>query len=201
MARDFLDNIRARRDAHDAWCDANIYDNTTGEISGSNANYALTEYSSISADSIDSAIDDEATLEVDVTKVGESISDTFTTFANYDSSEGDDGEFLNINQVAGTVTGTSTAGFSYLLIARINMELAANRTVDVAVTQDDVVIGYIDRITGFGAGDPVSGIATNFVRSAPSGAVFAMALSADVATTADILDARLSVVIKPTNNP
>ena len=187
MARRFIDDIVSE-------ITAGVPDNNVGLVEPANLRIPM-------LDLCDSLVTDEATLDVDTPKAGEAVGATFADYANYDSSAGDDGSFLKINQGAGTVTGTTVAGFSYLVTVSMSASYASNRVVDVAVGQNGVPVGFIPSVAGQGAGDPVLLSTTFFIRSAGSNDVFSLLWKADSATTAEVTDARLTAVIWPTRNP
>lgn len=189
MARRFLDDIRAD-------IASRIADNDVGAIDAADVRTPL-------LDMMDSVITDEATLDVDTGKIDLSTTTAWATYATYDSSAGDDGDFLKINQGAGTVTGSSTAGFSYLITASMSAIFPPARAMNVSVGVNGNPVGFIAGAPGDGAGDPVTLSTTFFVRSAGSNDVFSLLWQTDQAITSnvDVPDARLTVVIWPTNNP
>lgn len=187
MARRFLDDIRTE-------ITTRIPDNDVGAIDAADVRTPV-------LDLIDSVVTDEATLDVDIGKTGLAVGTSFVTYADYDSSAGDDANFLKINQAGGFVQGTSTAGFSYLMVVSMSAIFAANRVLDIAVGVNGVETGFIASSAGQGVGDPVFLTTTFFVRSAGSNDDFSLVWKADAATTVDVTDARLTTVIWPTNNP
>jgi len=187
MARKFLDTIKGA-------IVSDLLDNNTGLISPKDVRDVLT-------DMVDSLKEDEAEL----VSVGETTAVALTgAFVDlttvYDFGTGDDGDFLNVNAGNGTVTGTSTAGFSYRLSGTIVATASNNEVIELTFGVDGVPTGGIITIEGSGTSD-ASRHWQSFIRAAPANGVFSiMAAAKDGAATVDIVSARFVVAVLPTND-
>jgi len=191
MTRKFLDTLKTEMSGV-----GRIEDNTTGLVSPADVRAVLT-------DIIDSTVQDEASLKSTAAFTGYSMPATYAVIGGsgvYDAETGDDGDFLNNDLTAGTITGTSVAGYSYVVDASITLSNVANgRPIILAITSDDVVT---DETSVVGAGaDPISRSWRRFIQTASADETFAIAAYDDSgASTCDINSINLTVSIVPTRN-
>lgn len=188
MARKFLDTIKDN-------INSDFLDNTSGLITPE-------ELRDIANDLVDSLKADEAELASSAETTGIALTGTFANLATvYSSGTGDDGDFLNVNFAAGTVTGTATAGFSYQLSGTLVIEATNNEVIELTFGVDGVATGGVVTIVGNGT-DDASRHWQSFVRSAPASGVFSiMARAQDGSATIDVVSARFVAAVLPTNNP
>ncbi len=188
MARRFLDDIRTDI--------ANeMADNVLGDITPAIMRARLN-------DLIDSTIGDEADLFSTSSTAGIVLTGTFASLATiYDAEAGGDGDFLNTAFAAGTITGTSTPGFTYTIAASITVMGANNEEIEFAIGINGVAGDFFATLVGDGLrAYSVSLIGLD--RSASASAVYTlMARASDGAATITVDAVRLVVVIQPTNNP
>ena len=191
MTRKFLDTLKTEMSGV-----GRIEDNTTGLVSPADVRAVLT-------DIIDSTVQDEASLKSTAVSTGYTMPDAYAVIGGsgvYDAETGDDGDFLNNDLTAGTITGTSVAGYSYVVDASITLSNVANgRPIILAITSDDVVT---DETSVVGAGaDPISRSWRRFIQTASADETFAIAAYDDSgASTCDINSINLTVSIVPTRN-
>lgn len=189
MPRKFLDTVRS-------FINGNIVSNTQGNISGDEVNQGF-------IDSIDSLVPDEGRLSKSAPTAGLALTTTWISLdGNYfDTAEGDDGDFLNVDATTGVITGTSTLGFSYSVLALITLSAPGNATIEASIGLNGVPSGFTRTITISG-GAAVSGNLRFFSRSTPSNAQFTLMLRVPSASeTVTVEEVELIAVILPTNNP
>ncbi len=202
--RRFIDDIRSDIAANQVLISNTIYNNNTKDISGSDIQAPLLAIGDLMVDMCDSTIQDEGNIygntEVeDVSLNGDWLSLDAGFFT---SGDGDDGEFLNVDVANGTITSTSTAGYSYLVLASVTMQAGGQELVEFAIGLDGAPVGFIRQIEGDGTNDGVSGYLRYFSRTTPANGVWTiMARAEDGSATIDIPRIELDVVILPTNNP
>jgi hypothetical protein len=187
MSRRFLDDVRTD-------VNTQLVTNGTGAITASILNPII-------LDTIDSTIPDECFLSGDATAaipIGVTYTQLSTAFNN---QAGGDGDFLKPDVVNGQVETSTTAGFTYSVSTRVSFYGTTNSDFDFTIFQDGVAIGFAGGETGEGVNDPVTGVASVLVNSAPTNALYSVAVKSSQASTIDIIDILLSVIILPTNNP
>jgi hypothetical protein len=188
MSRIFLDTLRANI--------ATVFpDNTLGEISPA-------DLRGICLDTVDSTVPDEALLTMSAPLVGEVLTATPSIpLSQFDGSIGGDGVFLKPNPAGGYIEGTTTAGFSYYIIAESTFSPGNNEIVNIQGVVDGVPFGPVQSVTGNGT-DAVSVSLIAVFNSMPSDGQLALSYAApDGAATITIQSAETLVIITPTNNP
>ena len=156
-------------------------------------------------DVIDSSIDDEALISSNVASAAIPTATTWTplTTGIYDVAQGGDGSFLTTDAVAGTITSSPTAGFTYNANGLVSFtDIATNTVIEFSILRNGVPFGYIASITGGGGARPRSVGFEHTVISAGASDVFTIGVQTPAgATTVDISSIGLGLTIKPTNNP
>ena len=188
MARRFLDDIRS--------------DIASQFADNSNGNISPADLRSVTVDMLDSSVQDECDIFSTAPTVGLVLNGTFSDLTTiYDGQEGGDGLFLIPSFASGMVAGTSTPGFTYVVIADITVEASNNEEIDFSIGINGVATGFIGSVVGDGMRDQSVRV-ENLDRTAPASAVYTlMARAADGAATPTIQDVILRVIIVPTNNP
>jgi hypothetical protein len=186
MTRRFLDDIRDD-------VNAGIISNGVGSISALVLNPLM-------IDTLDSTISDEAKLRRDAEQLAVPLTTSFTTPIIYDYEEGGDGSFLIVNQGAGTITSSSTPGFSYGFTLGLTMIGTLNARYDLSGMVDGVQQGFISSGTGEGPGDPISLLITGTSLSTFPSNALSLGLRTDNAGDVTILNASMRLDILPTNN-
>ena len=188
MTRRFLDTLRNT---------ANVLlaDNTNRDISPSDVR-------NIIIDTIDSTVQDEGEIFSTSPTAGVVLTGTFSSLtAIYAAGGSDGGGFINTDFAAGTIVGSSTAGFSYTVRAYVTVNTSNNEEVEFAIGIDGVEDPFFATLTGNGTRNQSVSVGA-FDRSASSGAVYTlMARAVDGSATITVDSVRLVVVIQPTNNP
>ena len=191
MTRKFLDDVRTQ-------VDTLLADNNAGDISPLDVRTVLNNI-------IDSTIQDEAQLASTAAFTPYTLSvGSYAVIGGsgvYDTSRGDDGDWLNINLNAGTVTGSATPGYSYTVKAGVTFSgLANNEVVDLAIGVNDTPQGFVTNIVGDGGSRPGSRYWEGGVLTAGTSDVFSIMAQTDTAGTIQIDAITLTVIVEPTNN-
>lgn len=189
MARGFLDPIRTRIAA--------LYV-TGGGIE------APTE-GSLMLDLLDSSIQDEAAIASNISSIAVPTAVAWTplTTGIYDTSVGGDADFLKVDVVAGTITTSATAGFTYILEGVISFsDVSSNTAIEFSILADGVQVGFIAAMTGGGGARPRTASFSHVILSASTNAVYTIGVQTPAAINSiDIISIGLSATIQPTNNP
>ena len=188
MTRRFLDDIRA---------EINGYLVTDGNTTADELRLSL-------IDMIDSTINDECAIFTTAPTLGIDVTDDWTKVNStvYDGDQGGDGSFLIPSFATGDIETSSTAGFTYTIICSVSFEGDTGDRYDFTITENDIPIGLAVSENAEGNNDPVSATIYHQVKSAPSGAKYALAIRSQNATDQiDIISCQLNVTIQPTNNP
>jgi hypothetical protein len=186
MARLFLDNLRAN-------INAAIPDNSVGEVSPADVRNNL-------LDMVDSTVPDETALTQSAPAVGIVLSPAWLTPLNqFDGSIGGDGNFLKPNPAGGYVEGSTTAGFSYYVLAETNIVAPNNAEISVSAGLDGVPFGPV--VTLISGGDPLSASVIALVNALPSDGQVSLMYASSTSATITIDSAETLVIITPTNNP
>lgn len=189
MSRRFLDDVRAD-------INAGIIANGAGLITADVLRPML-------IDTIDSSIDDEATIGSSTDIIALAVNDTTWTVIECDEFIGGDAQFLNVDLANNQMVSSPTAGYTYSCIALANLESGATKRYELAVLVNGTPTGYIGDITTRGVNKPVNDEASALVLSAVASAKFQIGIRSidDVSDTLNIRGHVLQLVIKPTNNP
>lgn len=196
MARKFLDVWQSEMESA-------LADNTQGLITAANHRALLTDLK-------DSVIDDEAVLSGSVTQTF-SIDENWVNIADallagpemYDVVIGGDADFLQVNRALGTITGTSTAGFTYNAIAAIGIDAATNVVIEASIgLNSSPNTAFIGSIVGTGGAREQSIYVERYTLSAPSSAIYSLMVRAPAgATSITVTPRSFGAAIKPTNSP
>ena len=192
--RKFLDVIRAE-------IDAGIYTNSEGEVTAAAVNGIL-------KDIVDSVTQDEAALlgedpvTMALTADWQTVSDaTVTGGSAYPVEIGGDGNFLTINAAAGTVTGSSTAGFSYESIGAVTLDAANNAVIEATIGVNGVPGAYIGSMIGTGGARNVSTYLFRYILTSGANDVFSLMLRVESGSGAVTVSSRtFGAIILPTNS-
>jgi hypothetical protein len=187
MARRFLDDIRAD-------IATLLPDNTSGLITPAIVRSILT-------DIVDSEYSDEGGMtggEV----LGVTVTGTPTPLSIFNTEIGALPGFITPNSGAGTITCSSTAGFTYSVYGVITFEADNNEPITLNITTDGIPRSVFSTGTGRGPGRPITLLVEGLVLSTPPNAVMQLTLNSDGSTEQiDILSSAFFVTIDPTNNP
>ena len=195
MSRKFLDTLRAE-------IAARIYTNSEGKITASNVAETL-------KDMTDSLAQDEAGLLGDapvtmaLTDAWQSVSDaTVTGAAAYGETIGGDPDFLIVDAAAGTVTGSSTAGFSYECIGAVSLDAATNAVIEAAIGVNGVPGAYVASIVGTGGVRNISVYLSRYNLNSGINDAYSLMLRVESGSGAITLGPRtFGAIVLPTNNP
>lgn len=155
-------------------------------------------------DTIDSTVDDESAIFSSGASLGVAISTAWTPItAAYDGQVGGDADFLKTDFAAGTITTTTTAGFTYKTDGFVSFtDLGANVVIEFAILRGGVPVGVIATLTGGGNNRPRIANFSSFDLSNSPDDVYSIGIrTPDGAQSIDILDIALAVTISPTRNP
>ena len=189
MSRRFLDDVRSD-------IISLFPNNSTGQISAQDLRQVTT-------DMVDSCVSDECAIYSTGTTQGIALTGTFSSFATiYDAQVGGDGNFLKPAFAGGTITGSSTGGFTYRALVHLTVGPGNNERLEFAIGVNGAPAeGFRPDIVGNGA-DPQTVNVDLLELSARSNAIFTiMARAVDGSATIDVIDARFVVAVMPTNNP
>lgn len=194
--RQFLDDWQAQ-------VEAQIQTNTEGLISGTLVQQALIGLKN-------STVDDEAVLAGSTTEsftIDENwvnVSDALLAGPQmYSFIVGGDAEFLIVDRALGTITGTSTAGYTYNGIAAIGVDAPQNVVVEASIGLNGVPnTAFVGSIVGTGGTREQSMYVERYNLTAPASAVYSLMIRAPAGSTSITVTPRsFGVAIKPTNNP
>ena len=194
MSRKFLDTLRTE-------IDAGVFTNSEGKITAANVN-------SILKDMTDSLAQDEAGLLGDapvtmvLTDAWQSISDATVTGAPaYGNAIGGEPDFLIVDSAAGTVTGSSTAGFSYECIGAVTLDAATNAVIEASVGVNGVPGAYIASIVGTGGVRNISVYLSRYNLTSGVDDVYSLMLRVESGSGSITLGPRtFGAIVLPTNN-
>ncbi len=189
MSRRFLVDIQTD-------IDAKLADNITKDILPVNMRDIL-------GDMNDSLKQDEAALTSSSATNGLATAVSFEVLDTvYDAQQGGDGDFLNTVFGVGTITGTSTPGFTYAIVGTISVSGTNNVAIQIGVGVDGVQTGFITRHEASGITEFYTMSVRLLVNAAIADSVFTMMIATpDGISSVDIADATLGVIIHPTNDP
>lgn len=196
MARRFLDDVRAD-------IISGFADNTTGLITAA----AMRQ---ITRDMVDSSVDDEAGITAVATlPLTFTVPATFTPLNGalagatlFDVTIGGDGEFLIPQATQGAIVTASTPGFTYVSEAVIQLEMANNAEIEMALGIGGLPGQFVTNIVGRGPGRAVGGFAKRYIAAAAASSSFQVLVRAPSGPEqVTLVEATLGLVIKPTNNP
>lgn len=189
MARRFLDNIRADM--------ALLY------VPG--GGIAAVNEGALMLDMLDSVIQDEAVIASNAASLAVPTTTSYLPLTTdiYDVGVGGDDDFITLDVINGTVTTSSTPGFTYELEGKVSFaDLGSNVKINFSVLVNGVQAGFVAELTGGGGTNPRTASFSHVVLSALADAVFTIGVQTpDVADTIDINSIALSCTIQPTNNP
>jgi hypothetical protein len=149
----------------------------------------------------ESCTDDESAL-IMTTDQPLVTTSSFAKLTGYDSAVGGDAEFLITDFLAGDVTTSAVAGFSYQFNAQISFICTNNAVYQFSLMRNGVATGFVASITGTGNGDLQTVNLEGLELSALANSIWSVGfLSLGGGDALTILQAFLRATIKPTNNP
>jgi hypothetical protein len=194
--------MRMFLDDWEAQMNSLIATNTTGDISAVDFQTVLTNLK-------DSVIQDESVLQGSVAQTISldenwvSLSDALLAGPEmFDTVIGGDGVWLIINRAAGTITTTSTPGYTYKVLGAVTLDAATLVEVEATIGLDGVPGNFIASLVGTGGTRELSMSVSRLDLSAPASGVYTLMVRApNGSTSISIAPRQFGVIIEATNNP
>jgi hypothetical protein len=195
MTRMFLDDWEAQMQSL-------IAANSSGDISADDFQTVFTNLK-------DSVIQDESVLQGSVAQtitIDEnwvSLSDALLAGPEmFDTVIGGDGVWLIVNRAAGTITTTSTPGYTYKILGAVTIDAATLVEVEATIGLDGVPGNFIASLVGTGGSRELSMSFSRLDLSAPASGVYTLMVRApNGSTNITIAPRQFGVIIEATNNP
>jgi hypothetical protein len=188
LSRIFLDVLRGNINTLFA-------DNTVGAITAASLRQNC-------LDIVDSTTNDEAVLSASVATPAVPITAAWTTMLVFDGQVGGDGDFLTPVFGAGTITGTSTAGFTYQGTGFVNANVPNGEVIDFALGVNGAPLGFISTIEGIPGDDPQGAVLYGYNLSAGVSDVYSLLVRSNTGVASlNVNDAEMTLTVMPTNNP
>jgi hypothetical protein len=157
----------------------------------------------------DSVIQDESVLQGSVAQTipldenWVSLSDALLAGPEmFDTVIGGDGVWLIVNRAAGTITTTSTPGYTYKILGAVTLDAATLVEVEATIGLDGVPGNFIASLVGTGGARELSMSVSRLDLSAPASGVYTLMVRApNGSTNITIAPRQFGVIIEATNNP
>jgi hypothetical protein len=188
MTRRFLDDVRAD-------INAEIVANTSGDVTAP-------ILAGLMIDTIDSSVDDEASVGSNTPALALAVNDTTWTVIPSDVSRGGDATFLIVDLAGNKITSSAIAGFSYNITGLASIAGATNAVFELGILQNGVQTGYIGVTTTRGTTRPTTVQAYELELSTAASTEFQIGIRivSAVSGVVDVLSSANIVTILPTNN-
>jgi hypothetical protein len=194
--------MRMFLDDWEAQMNSLIATNTTGDISAVDFQTVLTNLK-------DSVIQDESVLQGSVAQTVSldenwvSLSDALLAGPEmFDTVIGGDGVWLIINRAAGTITTTSTPGYTYKVLGAVTLDAATLVEVEATIGLDGVPGNFVASLVGTGGTRELSMSVSRLDLSAPASGVYTLMVRApNGSTNISIAPRQFGAIIEATNNP
>lgn len=198
MARKFLDVVRSN-------ITSRMPDNADSLIDAADVRENV-------LDMVDSLTQDEAGLtNVTDNTITLNLTDAWTILNNtntapvitYDTPVGGDADFLKVDQAAGTITSSATAGYTYEALGAVTVNSAANEVIEATIGVDGAPGDLIGSNVGSAGSRAESIFLRRYLPSTPANSAFSIMVRAPdgSASNVEITTRSFGVIVLPTNNP
>ena len=195
MSRKFLDTIRSE-------IDAGVFTNSDGLVTAASVN-------SILKDMTDSLAQDEAALlgsdPVTMALTGDwSVISNATVVggAAYPNFIGGDANFLQIDNVAGTITGSTTPGFSYECVGAVSLDAGTNAVIEATIGTNGLPSTYVASMVGTGGVRNLSVYLSRYNLTSAASDAYSLMLRVESGSGAVTVSSRtFGAIVLPTNAP